>query len=68
MSTLSAHPVRLVTTVYVLVGIGILLALITTVAAKVSQMPLLHAPKAEPTVVDGHVAAAGAVELPGQQT
>jgi voltage-gated potassium channel Kch len=36
---------KLFTAVYVLVGIGILLAFVTTVAAKVSQMPLLQAPK-----------------------
>ena len=38
---------KLFTAVYVLVGIGILLAFVTTVAAKVSQMPLLHAPKSQ---------------------
>jgi voltage-gated potassium channel len=40
---------KLFTAVYVLVGIGILLAFVTTVAAKVSQMPLLHAPKSQRT-------------------
>jgi voltage-gated potassium channel len=34
---------KLFTAVYVLVGVGILLAFVTTVAAKASQMPLLHA-------------------------
>jgi len=34
---------KLFTAVYVLVGVGIVLAFITTVAAKASQMPLLHA-------------------------
>ncbi len=38
---------KLFTAVYVLVGIGILLAFVTTVAAKVSQMPLLHPPKSQ---------------------
>ena len=33
---------KLFTAAYVLVGIGILLAFVTTVAAKISQMPLLH--------------------------
>jgi hypothetical protein len=33
---------KLFTAVYVLVGVGILLAFITTVAAKVVQTPLLH--------------------------
>ena len=33
---------KLFTAVYVLVGVGILLAFVTTVAAKASQMPLRH--------------------------
>jgi voltage-gated potassium channel len=33
---------KLFTAVYVLVGVGILLAFITTVAAKAAQTPLLH--------------------------
>jgi O-antigen ligase len=33
---------KIFTAVYVLVGVGILLAFITTVAAKVAQTPLLH--------------------------
>lgn len=33
---------KLFTAVYVLVGVGILLTFVTTVAAKVSQTPLLH--------------------------
>jgi voltage-gated potassium channel len=36
---------KLFTAVYVLVGVGILLAFITTVAAKVAQTPLLHHPE-----------------------
>lgn len=44
---------KLFTAVYVLIGVGILLAFITTVAAKVSQMPLLHPPKSRPTRGDG---------------
>jgi voltage-gated potassium channel len=40
---------KLFTAVYVLVGVGILLAFVTTVAAKVSQTPLLHQPKGRPT-------------------
>ena len=36
---------KLFTAVYVLVGIGILLSFVTTVAAKASQMPLPHLPK-----------------------
>jgi len=38
---------KLFTAVYALVGIGILLALITTIATRASQMPLLHATKSE---------------------
>ena len=34
---------KLFAAVYVVVGVGILLAFVTTVAAKASQMPLLHA-------------------------
>jgi voltage-gated potassium channel len=36
---------KLFTAVYVLVGVGILLAFVATVAARVSQMPLLPPPK-----------------------
>ena len=39
---------KLFTAVYVLVGIGILLAFITTVAAKVAKTPLLHHSKSPP--------------------
>ena len=38
---------KLFTAVYVLVGVGILLAFVTTVAAKASQMPLLHASRSQ---------------------
>jgi voltage-gated potassium channel len=51
---------KLFTTVYVLVGVGILLAFVTTVAAKVSQMPLLHPPRSEPTQDDYAVASRAA--------
>src|ERR687897_2106272 len=44
---------KLFTAVYVLVGVGILLAFVTTVAAKVAQMPLLPPPKSRPTRGDG---------------
>jgi voltage-gated potassium channel len=59
---------KLFTTVYVLVGVGILLAFVTTVAAKVSQMPLLHPPKAEPRqdhyAVTSRAAGSGASSTP----
>src|ERR687898_336831 len=51
---------KLFTAVYVLVGVGILLAFVTTVAAKVSQTPLLHAPKRQPARADAHVVPAAA--------
>lgn len=51
---------KLFTAVYALVGIGILLAFVTTVAAKASQTPLLHRPRSQPTRGDGHVAPAAA--------
>ena len=38
---------KLFTAVYVLVGVGILLAFVTTVATKASQMPLLHASRSQ---------------------
>jgi voltage-gated potassium channel Kch len=47
---------KLFTAVYVLVGIGILLTFITTLAAKVAQMPVLPSQKSEPTRGDGQVA------------
>ena len=40
---------KLFTAAYVLVGVGILLAFVTTVAAKVAELPLLHASKQQPT-------------------
>src|ERR687897_1039962 len=49
---------KLFTAVYVLVGVGILLAFVTTVAAKASQMPLLHASRSEPARGDGHLPSA----------
>jgi voltage-gated potassium channel len=49
---------KLFTAVYVLVGVGILLAFVTTVAAKASQMPLLHASRSQAARGDGHLAAA----------
>jgi voltage-gated potassium channel len=49
---------KLFTAVYVLVGVGILLAFVTTVAAKASQMPLLHASRRQAARGDGHLAAA----------
>jgi voltage-gated potassium channel len=56
---------KLFTAVYVLVGVGIVLAFITTVA-KTSQMPLLHAPKSQPTRSDGldHRVDVGMAALP----
>ena len=36
---------KLFTAVYVLVGVGILLAFVTTVATRAAQTPLLHAPR-----------------------
>ena len=44
---------KLFTAVYVLVGVGIVLAFITTVAAKAAQTPLLHTPNSHPTHGDG---------------
>lgn len=44
---------KLFTAVYVLVGVGIVLAFITTVAAKASRMPLLHTPNSQPTRGEG---------------
>ena len=44
---------KLFTAVYVLVGVGIVLAFITTVAAKASQLPLLHTLNSQPTRGDG---------------
>jgi voltage-gated potassium channel len=55
---------KLFTAVYVLVGVGILLAFVTTLAARVSQMPLLHTPKTQPRPGDGHVASAAADQHP----
>jgi Ion channel len=43
---------KLFTAVYALVGVGILLAFVTTVATKVSTTPLLHA-AAGPPARDG---------------
>jgi voltage-gated potassium channel len=60
---------KLFTAVYVLVGVGILLAFVTTVAAKASQMPLLHPSKSQPARGDGHLpsAAAGRLATNGQR-
>ena len=49
---------KLFTAVYVLVGVGILLAFVTTVAAKASQMPLLHTSRSQAAKGDGHLQAA----------
>jgi voltage-gated potassium channel len=46
---------KLFTAVYVLVGVGILLAFVTTVAAKASQMPVLHASRSASARADGHL-------------
>jgi voltage-gated potassium channel len=46
---------KIFTAVYVLVGVGILLAFVTTVATKVSQMSLLHAPTGRTTQSHGFV-------------
>jgi voltage-gated potassium channel Kch len=54
---------KLFTAVYVLVGVGILLAFVTTVAAKASQMPLLHASRSEPARGDGRLPPAAAEQL-----
>src|SRR5918995_1358378 len=54
---------KLFTAVYVLVGIGILLTFITTLAAKVAQMPVLPSQKSEPTRGDGHLPSAAAEQL-----
>jgi len=51
---------KLFTAVYVLVGVGILLAFITTVASRVAQMPLLQASKRAPMRGEEHVASAAA--------
>lgn len=45
---------KLFTAVYVLVGVGILLAFVTTVAAKASQVPLLHASRSASARGEGH--------------
>jgi voltage-gated potassium channel len=57
---------KLFTAVYALVGIGILLALITTVAAKASRMPLLHTTKNDSTPRDAHVTPAAADQPLGE--
>lgn len=44
---------KLFTALYVLVGVGILLAFVTTVAARASQLPLLHASRSQPAYSDG---------------
>ena len=44
---------KLFTAVYVLVGIGILLAFVTTIAAKMSQVSPLHPFKTQPPQLDG---------------
>jgi hypothetical protein len=54
---------KLFTAVYVLVGVGILLAFITTVAAKVVQTPLLHHAKI-PTPPAEHRVATVAANAP----
>jgi voltage-gated potassium channel len=54
---------KLFTAVYVLVGVGILLAFVTTVATKAAQMPLLHQPSSEPAQADRDVASAAADRL-----
>jgi voltage-gated potassium channel len=43
---------KIFTAVYVLVGVGILLAFVTTVAAKASQTPLLHQPNGRPKTTE----------------
>jgi voltage-gated potassium channel len=50
---------KLFTAVYVLVGVGILLTFVTTVATRVAQMPLLHQSKSQPTRGGGRVAPVG---------
>jgi voltage-gated potassium channel len=52
---------KLFTAVYALVGVGILLAFITTLATKVSQMPLLPSQKGQPKRSDGQVVSARSV-------
>jgi hypothetical protein len=54
---------KLFTAVYVLVGVGILLAFVTTVAAKASQMPLLHASRSEPARGEGRLPSTAAEQL-----
>src|ERR687895_2385527 len=54
---------KLFTAVYVLVGVGILLAFVTTVATKASQMPLLHASRSQPARGDGRLPPAAAEQL-----
>jgi voltage-gated potassium channel len=56
---------KLFTAVYALVGIGILLAFITTVAAKVAELPLLHPSNRQPVRGDEHVPGGAANHLPG---
>jgi voltage-gated potassium channel Kch len=46
---------KLFTAAYALVGVGILLAFVTTVAAKLAELPLLHASKQQPTRGDRRV-------------
>jgi voltage-gated potassium channel len=55
---------KLFTAVYVLVGVGILLAFVTTVAAKASQTPLLHAAaRSESQRGEGHLPPVAADQL-----
>ena len=57
---------KLFTAVYALLGIGILLALVTTVATRASQLPLLHASPSRPTPGDERVAPAAADQPHGE--